>query len=157
MAAEHDEENANLEYHVTVSLDRREWVARLTGPYLATAGRTARDATLAGLHEAVGLLYPAAEMEEASRAKGEVGWAYSTTIDYDLGPYVGELREELFKARNARQQAWRDYNAHGHEAATALAGEHGATLGDIAEVLNVSRWEAARLMAYNRRPLRASL
>ena len=157
MAAEHDEENANLEYHVTVSLDRREWVARLTGPYLAAAGRTARDATLAGLHEAVGLLYPAAEMEEASRAKGEVGWAYSTTIDYDLGPYVGELREELFKARNARQQAWRDYNAHGHEAATALAGEHGATLGDIAEVLNVSRWEAARLMAYNRRPLRASL
>jgi hypothetical protein len=148
MAAEHDEDNANLEYHVTVSLDRREWVARLTGPYLTAGGRTARHATLAGLHQAVGLLYPSADMERASRAKGEFGWAYSTTIDYDLGPDVGAHREALFKARHDRSQAWRDYNAHGRDAVTALALEHGASLSDIAEVLSVSRWEAARLLAY---------
>jgi hypothetical protein len=143
-----------MEYHVTVSLDRREWVARLTGPYLPAAGRRARHATLAGLHQAIGLLYPVESIERASRAKGEVGWAYSTITEYDLGPDVGEHREALFKARNARSQAWRDYNAHGHDAATTLARDHGATLADIAEALSVSRWEAARLMAYKPRRTR---
>jgi hypothetical protein len=148
MAVEHDEENADPEYHITISLDRREWVARLTGPYLPAAGRTARHTTLAGLHHALDRLYPVGEMEQASCAKGEVGCAYSTTTDYDLGQNVGEHRAALFEARSARWRAWRDYHAHGRDAAKALAREHGATLADIAEVLTVSRWEAARLMAY---------
>jgi hypothetical protein len=146
MAAEHDQEHHDPEYRATISLDRGEWVAQLTGPYLPDEGRTARHATLAGLHQALDLLYPVAEMRQANRAKGQHG-GWSTLIEYDLGPDTDEHRAALLDARTARWKASDDYHAHGHDAATALARD-GASLAEIAQVLTVDRWEAARLIAY---------
>jgi len=147
MAAEQSEEHHDPEYRATISLDCGEWVARLTGPYLPDEGRTARHATLAGLHQALEPLYPVAEMRQADRAKGQHSSGWSTLIDYDFGPDMDEHRAALLDARTARWQTSRDYHEHGHDVATALARD-GASLAEIAQVLTVDRWEAARLIAY---------
>ena len=60
---------------------------------------------------------------------------------------MDEDRASFLDARTARWQASRDYHAHGHDAARVLARD-GASLAEIAQVLTVSRWEAARLIAY---------
>jgi hypothetical protein len=141
----------DAEYQLILSRERREWVATLTGPHLAEEGRTMRLPTLSGLQLATHSLYPLEELQAAWHATGQCDGSYSAAVRYDLGGEAGEHRAALFEARQARREASDEYHEHGRAAAKALA-DDGASLTDIAEVLWISRREAAGLIAYKPRP-----
>jgi hypothetical protein len=120
------------------------WVATLYGPFLRPEGVTARSRTLAGLTDALDALYPHDKMQLAA---GTSGIAYHADICYDFEPGVNAGRDAFIAARSARSIAAAVYSKHGRAVAEELVRNQGATLADVASVLQVSRWEAARLVA----------
>jgi hypothetical protein len=131
-------------FRQVISREPPWWVATLYGPFLRPEGVTARSRTLAGLDHATHALYPHDKMQLAT---GAPGIGYTTDTSYDLGPVVNAGRETFIAAGSARQTAAAVYARHGREVAAELVRERDATLAEVASVLSVSRWEAARLIA----------
>lgn len=120
------------------------WVVTVYGPFLRPEGVRARSRTLAGVQDAASSLYPHDQMQLAA---GTSGVGYHTDVSYDFGPGVNADRDAFIAACTARVAAESVYAKHGRAAAAELFGEMGATLADVAAVLFVSRFEAARLIA----------
>jgi hypothetical protein len=112
------------------------WIVTFYAPGLPAEGVSVRRRTFAEANEAWWNLYPS-----EFRGKGVI------IPDYDFGPDTDAKYVAYLKAHRAKLGTSLTYASAGAELTSALAGEHQASLRDIASLLHHSYWRVSRLQA----------